>query len=158
MDIAKLLFSFEGRMGRHDFWIGWLILFAAGFVLSFLPLLNIPIFFILIYPKVCIYTKRLHDMGLSGWLQLIPWALWIATIVIGFVTFGAALISALMAGNNDSAALAGILTSAGVFLIVSFLATVISLGFWLWVGCTPGQRGGSRYGDDLYGELSEEVF
>ena len=38
-----------------------------------------------IYASVCIHTKRLHDMGQTGWWQVLPWVLGPA-LVFGALT------------------------------------------------------------------------
>ena len=69
MDWKSLFLSADGRIRRSEFWIGWLVIFAVNALLGWvIPLLSI----LLIYPTVCIFSKRLHDMGKTGWLQLAP--------------------------------------------------------------------------------------
>ena len=72
-DWQKLLFSFEGRIRRSHFWIGWLICLGIGVVAGWLPIIGGLISIALIWPNLAISVKRLHDMGKSGWLVAVPW-------------------------------------------------------------------------------------
>ena len=73
----KMLLSPSGRMGRKDFWIGTVVLFAVAFLFT-IPFKDVgqsmalfflyPVYLILfIHMTYCIYGKRLHDMGHSFW-------------------------------------------------------------------------------------------
>lgn len=165
MDIGKLLFTFDGRIGRQQFWIGWLILFAAGFVLNialaFFPPLRFLVFLAMIYPKVCIYAKRLHDMGKTGWLVAIPYVVFVGCLTIGLGLFGAGIISMVMMGDraaDDPAAVMALLGSMGGFFALLSLSGVVSLIFWLWAGCTPSQPGPNRYGAGPEGTPDQDIF
>jgi len=71
-DWQKLLFSFEGRTRRSHFWIGWLICLGVGVVAGWIPLIGFFISIALIWPNLAITVKRLHDMGMSGWIAAVP--------------------------------------------------------------------------------------
>ena len=79
-----MLFSYEGRYSRSQFWlsacclISFTVMYAIVFcILSNLELKNETIavgiggLILLIYSNFCIVTKRLHDRNKSGWFQLI---------------------------------------------------------------------------------------
>jgi uncharacterized membrane protein YhaH (DUF805 family) len=144
MDIQRLFLSANGRIGRGEFWIGFLILFVLGIVVHFIPGLGQLLAILLIYPWVCLYSKRLHDMGKSGWLQLIPFAVWIVAVILAVVMGGTAAIMA-MAGSH-AAAEAGALAGAGMAVLIMCAAALIHLVFTLWVGLSPGQAGDNAYG------------
>ena len=77
MTLKQLFTVFDGRINRQTFWICFGIFFAISFVLYLVFFLLIsPILFYLaalalIYPQVAVGCKRFHDMGKSGWMQLI---------------------------------------------------------------------------------------
>lgn len=137
MDWKFLFLDSNGRIGRKDFWIGFLILFVAGFVLGLIPVLGVLISIALIYPQVCLYAKRLHDFGKSGWLAAVPYAA--ATIfVVTILTVG---VSAVSAGGGADLGAGG----AGV-VILGIIVGLGSLAFLLWVGLSRSDPGSNRYG------------
>lgn len=143
MDIQRLFLSPNGRSGRGEFWIGFLILFVLGWVLNFLHGIGHLIGLLLIYPWVCLYSKRLHDMGKSGWLAVIPFAV----MIVGFgIAFAVGAGSAIMAMANGGHADMGVLAGAGMAVMVIGLALLVCLAFLLWVGLTPSQPGDNAYG------------
>jgi uncharacterized membrane protein YhaH (DUF805 family) len=145
MDIQRLFLKADGRIGRGEFWTGFLILFVVGIVVHFIPVIGQIIAIILIYPWVCLFSKRLHDMGKSGWLQLIPFAVWIIGILVAVMSgMGGAIMA--MASGSDAQATAGALAGAGVAALVLCAAALINLIFLLWVGLSPSQAGDNAYG------------
>ena len=148
MDWNALFFSADGRIGRQSFWIGFLILLGAGVVLSWIPLLGLLISIALIYPWTCLYSKRFHDMGRSGWLAVVPVAVPAVFFTIAIFTgIGGIITGAFLseAGGDDAAAgpvLAGI-GSALLFLALGMLVWLVST---LWAGLTPSDLGPNRYG------------
>jgi uncharacterized membrane protein YhaH (DUF805 family) len=135
-------------MGRGEFWIGFLILFVLGIVVHLIPGLGQLLAILLIYPWVCLFSKRLHDMGKSGWLQLVVFAIWIVAVVVAMAMGGAAAIMAMASGSHsaDTSAAAGALAGMGMAFIVILLACLANLAFVLWVGLSAGQAGDNAYG------------
>lgn len=149
LDWQKLLFSFEGRTRRSHFWIGWLICFGAGAVANMIPVIGQLIGVALIWPNLAIAVKRLHDMGKSGWLVVIPW---VACIVGGIAAVSIAGVSAFANASGleagDPAAIMALLGPAmGILAVVG----LICLGFLLWIGLSEGQAGDNRYGPNPKG-------
>jgi uncharacterized membrane protein YhaH (DUF805 family) len=161
MDWQNLFLSPDGRIRRQDFWIGWLILFAVNLVFGFVPLLGLLVHLFALYVGVCLYAKRLHDMGRTGWLQIAPFVIGFVLLIIGFALFGSALFSAAMAMRNTApgpGAMAFLLGSLGGFLVVLSLAGMVHLAFLIWVGATPGQLGDNAYGPDPLSANTVDVF
>jgi uncharacterized membrane protein YhaH (DUF805 family) len=161
MNIGKLLFSLDGRIGRQSFWIGWAVLFVVGFIANMIPGLNLLMLLLMIYPNACLYNKRLHDMGKSGWLQIIPYLAGLVAVTGGIVIFGAAIASAIITASrdrSDPAVLWALLGSMGGFLALIGLAFLVGVAVLVWVGCTPSQTGANQYGAGPEGAPVEDVF
>lgn len=69
--VLKKYAEFNGRAGREEFWMFVLISFIASLILSFIR----PLWFVynlaVLVPSIAVCTRRLHDTGRSGWLQLL---------------------------------------------------------------------------------------
>ena len=78
IDWNHLFLSYEGRINRQPFWIGAITIFLTNLVVQSLfgsGFFSIILAICLIYPMLCVYIKRCHDRGKSGWwclLLLIP--------------------------------------------------------------------------------------
>ena len=146
MDWKFLFFSADGRISRQTFWIGALILLGIGVVLGWIPILGWLISLALIYCWVCLYSKRLHDFGKSGWLQLAPLAITIVLFGIGMAGMGGAAAMGAFSGHDETAQ-AAMMGGAGLAALCMGLAFLIGIGFLLWVGLTPGEAGANKYGE-----------
>lgn len=144
LDWQKLLFSFEGRTRRSQFWIGWLICLGAGVVAGWIPLIGFFLSIALIWPNLAISVKRLHDMGHTGWLVVVPWVVSIIGTIAAFSMMGvSALSNASALEEGDPAAILGLLGPAmGLVAVIG----LICLGFLLWIGLSDSQPGENRYG------------
>lgn len=143
MDWKTLFLSPEGRIGRQAFWIGWLCLLGASAVLNVIPVIGHVLMLVVIYSSVCIHTKRLHDMGQTGWWQVLPVVFGPVLVAGAATSIGVmAAFAALTNGNPELSAL----TALGGFFVSCFIAFAIWLAFTLWVGCSLGQPGDNKYG------------
>jgi uncharacterized membrane protein YhaH (DUF805 family) len=143
MDFGKLFFSAYGRIGRQEFWIGWVILLMVGIFTCFIPVINFIVWCGLLYCGICIRSKRLHDMGRSGWLQVIPVVAKVVFAVIGFylIVFGA--IAGWMAGP---VAVPGIALGIATLVFSAIAAWLVQVGFLLWIGVSQGDPLDNQYG------------
>ena len=149
IDFQSLLFSFQGRTRRSHFWIGWLLVFAASIVLGWIPLLGILVSLGLIWPNLAITVKRLHDMGLSGWLAAIPYVVGIVGSVLAFGMIGmSAVANANGLDSEDPAAVLALLGPAFGLFGIMFL---VGIGFLLWIGMTDSKPGDNKYGPNPKG-------
>lgn len=148
-DFAKAMFAFEGRMRRSHFWISWAVLFVSGWILNFIPVLNL-FGIVLLWPHFAIGAKRLHDMGHTGWLIAAPYAAGLVGLIAIFATVGASLLANYAAIENEdpAAILAMIGPSIGIVGVIS----LIQIGFLIWIGVVDSQRGDNRYGPNPKGE------
>ena len=143
MDFKSLFFTGEGRIGRQTFWIGWLMLLGVHVVAHALPLVGPFIQLAAFFAFVCLYAKRLHDMGRTAWWQLLPILLGPVMIIGSALSIGiGAVIAELSHGSAELAALAGV----GGLLVSVCIAFVVMVAFTLWVGISEGQGGENRYG------------
>ena len=70
-------FNFSGRASRAEFWWVYLALTIIGFV----PLVGIFIQLVTFIGLISPTSRRLQDVGFSGWYQLIPYS--ILSLLIG---------------------------------------------------------------------------
>ena len=78
MEYKEVLLSFDGRIGRSDFWLkGILPIFVVLLIISVLDsfitggLITVLANILSIYPSVAVGIKRFHDRNKSGWWVLI---------------------------------------------------------------------------------------
>jgi uncharacterized membrane protein YhaH (DUF805 family) len=146
MNWQYLFLRADGRIGQKDFWLGWLILFVAGIVLGMIPLLGMLISLALIYPNVCVFSKRLHDFGKTGWLAAAPYVILLVASVIAMAMGGAAMFSAM---SGSAAGTAAAMTGLGLGMGIFVLAGLACLAFLLWVGLTKGDPAPNKYGPPM---------
>jgi uncharacterized membrane protein YhaH (DUF805 family) len=77
--------DFGGRAGRSEFWYFVLAMFLVGVVLNILHLAIVAMLvnLALVVPSFAAGSRRLHDIGKSGWFQLVwlvPLIGWILVI------------------------------------------------------------------------------
>ena len=148
-DFQKALFSFEGRLRRSHFWIGWLICLGVGVVAGWIPLIGFVISIGLIWPNLAITVKRLHDLGMSGWLAAIPFVANVIGCIMIFVSVGASVfMNAAALENEDPAA---IMALVGPMVGILGILLLVNFGFLLWVGLSEGKSGANKYGPNPKG-------
>lgn len=145
MDLKYIFLDSNGRIGVKEFWIGFLILFGAAVVLGWIPLIGQLISILLIYPWICLYSKRLHDFGKTGWLVLVPFGIGVAAMVLSFVVGGASIFAAGMSGTEEGVATSA-LAGMGVVALLLGVAALVGFAFLLWVGLSKGDAGPNKYG------------
>ncbi|MBQ4616716.1 MAG: DUF805 domain-containing protein [Mailhella sp.] len=89
----------QGRASRSEYW--WFLLFSsvATTVLKNIPVVGMLASLTLILPAVCVTSRRLHDIGWSGWWQLFPLALFIAAVSSFFVDASGMTFAVLFLGG-----------------------------------------------------------
>src|SRR6187399_1393789 len=109
MDWKSLFFSAEGRIGRQAFWIGWLVLLGIQVVAGWIPVVGHALGLVALFCWVCLCTKRLHDMGRSGWWQAPALALGPMLVIGSALWIGVGVaVAAIGNGDPEVAALAGV--------------------------------------------------
>ena len=149
-DIKSAFFSFKGRLRRQHFWISWAILMVLGIISSFIPKISFILGLILLIPHLAIGFKRFHDMGKPGWLVAIPWALWYGAMGMMVAAFGLSVITDPNAMQTMDPEI--LIATGGASFGLMFLAMLVSLGFWLWLGIGDSQRGDNKFGPNPKGE------
>lgn len=143
MDWGKLFFSAYGRIRRQDFWVAFFILLGVLFLLGWLP----PIWLAALYCSICIRSKRLHDMGRSGWLQVIPWIVYaVATVISVYFVMAAIFTGGNFDNFNEFAAAMGIVFGGLTVVFAWCVALLVDLGFLLWIGFSEGEPQDNRFG------------
>jgi uncharacterized membrane protein YhaH (DUF805 family) len=148
MTLQKILFSFEGRIGRRTYWLAILALIVALLVLTFAPfLLNSEeaavvmlavtsqfIWLLSLWPMLALGAKRLHDRDRNGWWLLVFWVLPFVLLCGGF---GIVFFDDPRTGRSGDFSTGLTLALAGV---PPTLWGIIELGF------LPGTKGPNLYG------------
>ncbi len=147
-DWKTALLKFDGRLRRQDFWISFLIIFGISVVLGWIPLLGTLIGLALIWPNIAITVKRLHDMGKTGWLTLVPYVGGIIGAIVMVVGGAGAFMAAAATGDASAVAAAGGLGAIGLGFLIML---VTGLGFLIWIGITDSQPGTNQYGPNPKG-------
>ena len=158
MGLVSLLFSFNGRIKRSQYWIGtigvnlvnWLVMFSTSFAnnialgpqakdpaaafaaASSQAALMVPISLAATWIALALQVKRFHDRGQSGWWTLLP------LVPLVFI------VSNVFTAIGQQWPAERLLGSMGMPLLALL---VISLGFFINLGCLPGTDGPNKYGD-----------
>ena len=84
VDWKYLFTTFEGRIGRRDWWTGVVVLFVASVIVSILfgdtGLVSFILSILIFLAGLALHVKRCHDRGKSGW-----WCLLLLIPVVGFI-------------------------------------------------------------------------
>ncbi|MBL8536946.1 MAG: DUF805 domain-containing protein [Hyphomonadaceae bacterium] len=144
--LVKLLFGFQGRINRGQFWLGNTLAGMGGVMLVYavgygfgaaketlaLSWLSLP--FILVamtWSSYALQVKRFHDRGRSGYWVLAPLAP--ASMIVG----------AVLAGIGDNIKPALMLPELMLWFAI---LGVINLWFLVDLGMLPGVDGPNKYG------------
>lgn len=156
MSIQQMLFSFDGRLRRRDWWlwgivvavvyviIAWLLNasfgatgsygFGLGSIVSFI------VFLAFAYPWAALCVKRGHDRGRPTNVILAGVGVVVICHAISqFFVAGAAIAAA---GGNPMGALA----AAGPAMILGLISLVVCLWFLVDLGILDGEQGPNQYG------------
>ena len=74
--LVKLLFTFDGRVGRREFWVWFIAALSLNVLFSLLgESIGGPLSLLMVIPTLwasfAIYIKRFHDHDKSGWFTLL---------------------------------------------------------------------------------------
>ena len=146
-------FSFSGRSTRAEYWWWGLFTIAGGSILGSVDtIINVwaetgqtsllrPLFgLVTIIPSIALGSRRLHDIGKSGWWQLgltLPILFGVILIILGIVF-------AFISGSDGDVSLVVLLILVGLGLC----AFVVSFIYWLRWFARQGEDGPNKYGPD----------
>ena len=85
-------------------------------------------------PSLAVTSRRFHDIGKSGWLQIMPWAILTVTWVLGFATQQPALY---------------------VIGLFAAFASFVALIVWL---ARKGDQVANKYGPDPRQPISQQPY
>jgi uncharacterized membrane protein YhaH (DUF805 family) len=130
-------FVFKGRSTRAEYW--WWILFLilatipltiAGFII---PLLGQAFQLFTLIPSISLTTRRLHDIGKSGW-----WQLWVTLFYFALATLFGVSIAIYFILDMDE----------WVFILplcISIIASIIGSIWWIVWMCRKSDPVPNRY-------------
>ena len=128
----KNYFKFSARATRAEYW--WFMLFYV--LVSLVPVLNWFVWIVFLIPTISLTTRRLHDIGKTGW-----WQLWYT--LIASALWGTASV-ALFVGLVSAAGMVRIFVLAGVALVAAIASAI---WFLVWVA-RQADAGPNKYGPD----------
>lgn len=130
--------SFKGRAGRREWWLTTLGNTIASTIVGAVPTIGTLLALPWIIAGLAVNARRLHDLSLSAWLQLIPMA-------FGFL---AALAFFYLGGpDNPPQATSDFSTPAGALTAFAAVTGVMYLIFYAVIGFFPGRSGPNVYGE-----------
>ena len=156
MKLQKILFSFEGRIGRGTYWLAILGLMVAVLVVTVAPFLldseaaavlmlaltSQFIWLLSLWPILAVGAKRLHDRDKNGWWLLVFWLLPFALFCGGF---------SIVFFDDPRTGRSGDF-STGLIVVLASLPPA------LWgiveLGILPGTKGPNLYGPDPAQQLA----
>jgi uncharacterized membrane protein YhaH (DUF805 family) len=149
MTLQKILFSFDGRIGRRTFWLAMLALIVAMLVLNIAPFLldskeaavmlaltSQFIWLLSLWPTLAVGSKRLHDRNKNGWWLLVLW-------LLPFALFSGGL--SIILFDDPRTGRSGDFSTGLTLALASLLPALWGI---VELGILPGTRGPNRYGAD----------
>ena len=164
----KKSFVFAGRARRSEFWWWTLFSFILGFIVSFVAdvipednlLLSLIFSFGLLIFAVylgiasfAVSTRRLHDIGRSGWwygaslIFGLVWSVWMVVKILGLVS---GMDIAHVDTESDAFAFTVLKELWAVILIPYILYISYSIVLLVWY-CRDSQPGTNKYGENPKG-------
>ena len=140
--------DFSGRASRAEYWSFTLLVLAMGLIgtaielrlgLPRLGLVFGPLTFglalVTFIPGLALQTRRLHDVGVSGWWALVMWGPFFAAIVYFAGQSGLVMTMAFDTGWMTAMLLFNLAQTLGGFALITLLIQ-------------RGRRGRNSYGED----------
>ena len=162
----KKSFVFKGRARRSEFW--WWTLFSTSFIVSLLAeeISEDNVLLMVLYTlgllALCVYlgianfavaTRRLHDIGRSGWwygatlIFGVVWTVWMVVKMFGII---GGMNPAHVDVESDAFALTLLKEMWAVVLIPYVIYIAYSILLLVWY-CKDSQPGANKYGENPKG-------
>ena len=128
-------FDFSGRSTRAELW--WWSLFTN--LVQLIPLIGGVIALAALIPSIAVTSRRLHDIGKTGWWQLL---FWIASIIAWSASISFLFVGLMASEEGDSSGFLFLLS--GVALVVAIAVIAIAIKWFV----RKGDEGPNKYGPD----------
>jgi uncharacterized membrane protein YhaH (DUF805 family) len=136
-------FTFSGRASRPEYW--WWVLFTA--LVAIIPL-SILVTFI---PSLSLASRRFHDIGKSGWWQILPLG-WLAGPII-FSMFQSLVLFKF--GASVPLVVWPLVELLQFLIVLLFPVGIVLLIVWL---AKKGDEGPNKYGPDPRQTASQQPY
>ena len=128
-------FDFSGRSTRAELW--WWSLFTN--LVQLIPLIGGVIALAALIPSIAVTSRRLHDIGKTGWWQLL---FWIISIIAWSASISFLFLGLYASEEGDSSGFLFLLS--GVALVVAIAVIAIAIKWFV----RKGDEGPNKYGPD----------
>ncbi|HYD86086.1 MAG TPA: DUF805 domain-containing protein [Vitreimonas sp.] len=130
--------SFKGRAGRREWWLSTLGNAVVSVIVGAVPAIGTLLTLPWVVATLAVNARRLHDLSLSAWLQLVPMAFGFAAAFFYFQLGGP---------DNPPTTSWTFATPEGQFTLLAAATALVYLGFYGLVGFAPGRGGPNAYGE-----------
>ena len=115
-------FTFSGRARRSEYWL-W-VLFTN--LVQLIPLIGGVIALAALIPSIAVTSRRLHDIGKTGWWQLL---FWIISIIAWSASISFLFVGLMASEEGDSSGFLFLLS--GVALVVAIAVIAIAIKWFV---------------------------
>jgi uncharacterized membrane protein YhaH (DUF805 family) len=131
-----------GRSDRWEYWTSIALLTVAGVIL---PMLHVHAAVAALFVMWMVtWARRLHDIGISGWIAVIPGAAMILPVLLGLLIGGNHFLNLLATWSSDGAD--HVNPRDMVLLGFVLVSAAIQYGFSIWLGLKAGDAQDNRFG------------
>lgn len=134
--------SFKGRSTRQEYWTMVAVLVGINLAIWFL-LHRVPgVGGVIAVFWIRTYTRRLHDIGQSGWMQCVLYFAQVVAILAGLIWAWPDLMAAVRMGYRAEQ----LVESAWPIGLGIIASSLMQVGYTIWLGCKAGEAEENRFG------------